>query len=126
MTKGRKTTQQIAALDRLAREIQVRPIGRKVAVVPPSPDEQPLFLNMLRGFADNSRVQLAKYDNRTVPPPASGSADAKTNLLPPGVIALTSNVEIAGRIQRRTAVYVRFVALAAIVQYDGPALDHHG
>ena len=89
-------TQQITSLDQLARAIQAQPPLSKMAAAPPSPDEQPVFLELIRGFAFASRVQLIKYENKTVPPPAQGSAEAKTNALPANVVALTSNVEVAG------------------------------
>ncbi len=89
-------TQQITSLDLLAREIQARPPLSKMAAAPPAPDEQPVFLDLIRGFANSSLVQLTKYDNKTVPPPAPESAEAKAGAMPPGVIALTSNVEVAG------------------------------
>lgn len=89
-------TQQITSLDLLAREMQARPPLSKMAAAPPAPDEQPVFLDLIRGFANSSFVQLTKYDNKTVPPPAPESAEAKASALPSGVIALTSNVEVAG------------------------------
>ncbi len=89
-------TQQITSLDMLAREIQARPPMSKMAAAPPAPDEQPVFLDLIRGFANSSLVELTKYENKTVAPPAPESAEAKASALPSGVIALTSNVEVAG------------------------------
>ena len=102
-----RTNAQINRLDKLIREMKNQPLQGKVAVVPPVANEQSLFLNMLRGFAIGSRVQLVKYENKPVaappPPPVSSSTDTKTEAkptgLPPGVTALTSNVEVAGDYQ---------------------------
>ncbi len=91
-----KTEQQLAVLNRLSLEIKAKPTLSKVAVVPPTYDEQSQFLNMIRGFAEKSRVRLVRYNNRYIPPPPPDSAEAKKPTLPPGVMALNSEVEVAG------------------------------
>ena len=92
-----KTEHNLAFLDQLSHEMKTQPPLRKVAVIPPTLDEQSLFLDMVRKFADQSHVHLVRYTNRPAPPPPpADSAEAKKNGMPPGVAALTSDVEVSG------------------------------
>lgn len=91
-----KTEHDIAFLEQLSHQMQAQPTLTKVAAIPPTLDEQSLFLDMIRKFADQSQIHLVRYTNRVVPAPPADSPEAKKNALPPGVMALTSDVEVSG------------------------------
>ena len=91
-----KTENDLVFLNRLSQEIKNQPTLNKIAAIPPALNEQSLFLDMIRKFADQSQVHLVRYTNRVVPAPSADSPEAKKNALPPGVLALTSDVEVSG------------------------------
>ena len=95
----RQTQQQIAQIDKMLREITQHPVATKIPAVGISPTEQVDFLNMLRLYANESKVRLTRWSNATpIAPSSSGtaSADAHKAALPPGVTSVASAIEVGG------------------------------
>ena len=92
------TEKNIRAEDLLSKELIVAPPNTRVPSVSPSVQEQPEFLNYLRVVSHATGVRLVKWSN--MPVVSTVNADGKpvdpNSILPPGVMAIHSAVEIAG------------------------------
>ena len=97
---------QIAVVDQKLKEIQLTPPTSRVAAVPLSTHEQPMFVNWLRETATASRVEMTKWTNMPAPPPPPQSTTAAADQpkdpnapkpLPRGYLALVSAVEVSGK-----------------------------
>ena len=92
------TERNIKAEDMLSKELIVAPPNTRVPAVAPSVLEQPEFLNYLRVVAHATNVRLVKWSN--TPVVQTTNADGKpvdpNSVLPPGVAAIQSSIEIGG------------------------------
>lgn len=92
------TERNIKAEDMLSKELIVAPPNTRVPSVAPSVQEQPEFLNYLRVVAHTTNVRLVKWTNTPVVQTvnAEGKPTDPSSVLPPGVTAIHSAVEIGG------------------------------
>lgn len=97
-TDRARATGQVTLLTRQINETTAPPTGGRYPVVAISPAEQPQFLNTLRGYADNERVEIVRWTNVPgAPPSATGVPDDKKKAaLPANVSTIISTVEIKG------------------------------
>lgn len=96
-TRRQKTEENIAAVEAAIKRVDESPSPPRMPTMEQSPREQVDFLNMLRAFASASAVKVDQFNNSTPVAPSSGSGtDASKTVIPGGVLAISSSVEISG------------------------------
>lgn len=92
--------QNIATVEKLRQELdQHTPVMlNRFPTAQQSPQEQADFLNKLRAYAAATQIRIVRWTNATPIAPASGgeSGPPKQSSIPPGVLPISSSIEVSG------------------------------